>query len=200
MNHQIDKLTQPNLQHAAKALANAFMTDPLQQYVFPDEAERKERSLPHFSAVLQYGILFGEVYTTSDYGGAVVWLKPGETIVTPEKAELGGLAALPQTIGEAPFTRFINVLDYADQFHKQDMNDPHWYTMVLGVDPASQGKGYGNALLQTRLEEAKSNNIPVYLETAQPRNVSFYKHMGFDLIREVVEPVSGIKMWTFIKK
>jgi GNAT superfamily N-acetyltransferase len=200
MNHNIQKLTITHLQHAAQALANAFMKDPIQEYVFPDETERKEKSLPHFSAVLQYGIMFGEVYTTSDFGGAVVWLKPGETIVTPEKAEQGGLAALPQTIGEAPFTRFISVLDYADQYHKQDMKEPHWYTMVLGVDPASQGKGYGNLLLRTRLEEAKSNYIPVYLETAQPKNVSFYKHMGFDLIREVVEPLSEIKLWTFIKR
>ncbi len=200
MNHQIEKLTQPNLLFAARALTNAFLEDPLQAYVFPEEAERKEKSIPHFSAVLKYGLLFGEVFTASNFEGAVVWLKPGQTTVTPGKAEQGGLAALPQTIGEAPFTRFISVLNYADQFHKQDMNEPHWYTMVLGVDPAFQGRGYGNALLSPVLEEAKSNNFPVYLETAQPKNVSFYKHMGFDLIREVVEPISGIKIWTFIKR
>jgi GNAT superfamily N-acetyltransferase len=200
MNHTIEKLTRPNLPFAAKTLTNAFMEDPLQGYVFPDEAERMEKSIPHFSAILQYGLLFGEVFTSNNFEGAVVWLRPGETKVTPEKAEQGGLAALPQTIGKAPFTRFISVLDYADQFHKQDMKELHWYTMVIGVDPSFQGKGYGNSLLSPILEEAASNNYPVYLETAQPKNVSFYKHMGFDVIREVTEPVSGIKIWTFIKK
>jgi GNAT superfamily N-acetyltransferase len=200
MNHRIEKLTRPNLPLAAKALTNAFFEDPLQQYVFPDEAERKERSIPHFSAVLQYGLLFGEVFTANNSEGAVVWLRPGETTVTPDKAEQGGLADLPQTIGEAPFTRFISVLDYADQFHKQDMKEAHWYAMVLGVDPSFQGKGYGSALLAPILDDAKTANIPVYLETAQPKNVSFYKHMGFELTREVVEPVSGIKIWTFIKR
>ncbi len=200
MNHKIEKLTRPNLLAAAKALSSAFFEDPLQRYVFPDENERKERSIIHFSAVLQYGLLFGEVYTANHSEGAVVWLRPGETKVTPEKAQQGGLADLPQTIGEAPFTRFISVLDYADQFHKQDMKEAHWYTMVLGVDPSFQGKGYGSALLSPILDEAKINNIPVYLETAQPKNISFYKHMGFDMVREVVEPVSGVKIWTFIKK
>ncbi len=200
MNHTIEKLTRPNLLCAAKALTNAFLNDPLQQYVFPDEAERKEKSIPHFSAVLQYGLLFGEVYTANNSEGAVVWLKPGETLLTPEKAEQSGLADLPQTIGEAPFNRFISVLDYADQFHKQDMKEEHWYTMVLGVDPTYQGKGYGSALLSPILNEAKTKNIPVYLETAQQKNVSFYKHMGFVVIREVIEPVSGIKIWTFIKR
>jgi hypothetical protein len=67
MNQIIEKLTRPNLLLAAKALTNAFFEDPLQQYVFPDEAERKERSIPHFSAVLQYGLLFGEVYTVNNF-------------------------------------------------------------------------------------------------------------------------------------
>jgi GNAT superfamily N-acetyltransferase len=200
MNHRIEKLTQPNLSLAARALTNAFMEDPLQRYVFPDEAERKERSIPHFSALLQYGLLFGEVFTGDQFEGAVIWLRPGETTVTPEKAEQSGLAALPKTIGEAQFTRFISVLDYADQYHKLDMKEPHWYTMVVGVDPSFQGKGYGNALLSPILEEAKSKNIPVYLETAQPKNLSFYQHMGFEMVREVVEPVSGIRIWTFIKR
>jgi GNAT superfamily N-acetyltransferase len=200
MNHSIEKLSQQDLPFAARALTNAFMEDPLQPYVFPSESERQERSIPHFSAVLQYGILFGEVYTANNFGGAVVWLRPGETTVTPEKAEQGGLAALPQTIGEAQFTRFISVLDYADQFHKHDIKEPHWYAMVVGVDPTFQGLGFGSALLSPILNEAKSKNIPVYLETAQPKNVSFYVHMGFEQIREATEPVSGIKIWTFIKR
>jgi GNAT superfamily N-acetyltransferase len=200
MNHRIEKLSEADLLLAAQALTNAFMNDPLQQYVFPDDAVRKIRSIPHFEAVVRYGVLFGEVYTTEDYGGAVVWLRPGETLVTPEKAEKSGLASLPATIGDAEFTRFISVLDFADQFHKQDMPAPHWYTMVIGVDPAFQGKGYGSSLLSPILKEAEKTNTPVYLETAQPKNVSFYQHMGFRLIREVEEPTSQIRIWTFIKQ
>jgi GNAT superfamily N-acetyltransferase len=200
MNHQIEKLTEANISLAAQALTNAFMEDPLQQYVFPDEAVRKSRSIPHFEAVLRYGVLFGEVYTTKDHSGAVVWLRPGETLVTPEKARKSGLASLPITIGGAEFTRFISVLEFADQFHKQDMPAPHWYTMVIGVDPKLQGKGYGTSLLSPILKDAEKNNTPVYLETAQPKNISFYQHMGFDLIREVEEPTSQVKIWTFIKQ
>lgn len=200
MNHRIEKLTEAGLPLAVQALTSAFMDDPLQQYVFPDDAERRSRSIPHFEAVLRYGLLFGEVFTTEEHGGAIVWLRPGETLVTPEKAEKSGLASLPGTIGEAEFMRFISVLNFADQFHKQDMPAPHWYTMVIGVDPAFQGKGYGGALLSPILEDAKKSNTPVYLETAQPKNISFYQHMGFKLIREVEEPSSEIKIWTFIKE
>jgi ribosomal protein S18 acetylase RimI-like enzyme len=199
MNHHTEKLSEAGLHVAAQALTNAFMDDPLQRYVFPNDATRQSRSIPHFKAVLRYGILFGEVYTTSEHGGAVVWLKPGETLVTPEKAEKSGLASLPAAIGDAEFTRFISVLDFADQFHKQDMPTPHWYTMVIGVDPAFQGKGYGSSLLSPILKEAENTNTPVYLETAQPKNISFYQHMGFKLIREVEEPTSEVKIWTFIK-
>lgn len=200
MNHKIQKLTEADLPLAARSLSNAFMDDPLQQYVFPDNADRITRSIPHFSAVLRYGILFGEVFSTQNHAGAVVWLRPGETTVSPEKADKSGLSSLPETIGDAEFTRFISVLDFADQFHKQDMQVPHWYTMVIGVDPSSQGHGYGSSLLAPVLNEAAKTNIPVYLETAQPKNISFYRHMGFDLVREVQEPTSSIKIWTFIKR
>lgn len=69
--------------------------------------------------------------------------------------------------------------------------------MVVGVDPAFQGHGYGKALLQPVLERAGREGASVYLETAQPKNVPFYEKLGFDLVRELVEPTSGLNLWTF---
>ena len=36
-----------------------------------------------------------------------------------------------------------------------------------------------------------------YLETSQPANVSFYEKLGFRIVRELVDPVSGLTIWTF---
>lgn len=69
--------------------------------------------------------------------------------------------------------------------------------MVLGVDPAFQGLGLGKALMQPVMERAKAEKTPVYLETAQPSNVAFYRKLGFSVMRDLVEPSSGIRLWTF---
>ncbi|MFN2500957.1 MAG: GNAT family N-acetyltransferase [Pyrinomonadaceae bacterium] len=182
---------------AAQALANAFFKDPLQNYAFPDEKERGERSPGHFKVALEYGVRYGEVYIAANGAGASIWLKPGETEITPDRAERSGFTNLPSIMGPQGFDRFISVIGYAEELHKSDMPEPHWYTMVLGVDPLFQGQGYGRLLLQPVFDKAKTDGVPIYLETAQPANVSFYKKLGFQVIRELVEPSSGMKMWTF---
>ena len=89
------------------------------------------------------------------------------------------------------------MITFGEDYHKRDLPEPHWYTMVVGVDPAFQGQGLGRALLQPVMDKAKSEGLPVYLETAQPKNVSFYKKLGFQVLRELKEPTSGLDLWTF---
>ncbi|MCG7857131.1 GNAT family N-acetyltransferase [Flavihumibacter sp.] len=195
----IRKIKEEELEAASLSLANAFFMDPLQRYVFPEEKDNREKSPIHFKSILNYGYLFGDVYTTDDIGGAVVWLRPGETDGSPEMAVAAGLDKLPEEVGTEEMNRFFNAIAFVETFHKEDIPMPHWYTMVIGVDPVHQGKGYGRILLDPVLEQAAADGIPVYLETAQPANVSFYQHLGFRILRELVEPVSGLQLWTFQK-
>jgi ribosomal protein S18 acetylase RimI-like enzyme len=193
----ITALKEKDIKTASRSLARAFMDDPLQCYVFPDATERSEKSPAHFEALLKYGHKFGEVYATPNLEGAVVWLRPGETDVTPEKAERGGLAEIPALLGEEAATRFFSVLDHIEPFHKQDAPEPHWYTMVIGVDPAFKGLGYGRAMMQHVIEKAQKDRVSVYLETAQPSNIHFYTRLGFKIMQELTDPVSRLPLWTF---
>lgn len=195
--YTIIPLEESRLDTAAEAMARAFMADPVQVYTFPDEAERRQKSPAHFRTALRYGLRFGEVYTTPGVEGAVVWLGPGQTEITPEKAEAGGFADLPFLLGEEAATRFLSVMDYLDPFHKEDVPEPHWYVMVVGVDPAHKGRGIGKALLRPGLEKAQRAGCPVYLETGQPSNVPFYTGLGFKVVRALKDPSSGLDLWTF---
>jgi GNAT superfamily N-acetyltransferase len=69
--------------------------------------------------------------------------------------------------------------------------------MVVGVIPPRQGQGFGRALLRPVLDRADAEGLPCYLETAQPGNVAFYQKLGFDIIADMVEPRSGLRLWTF---
>jgi len=194
---QIVHLAEPRVAEAAEALALAFMGDPLQSYTFPDPDERRRLSPAHFEAILRYGLLAGEVLTAAEPGaGAVVWLPPGST-GTPEMADSSGLTRLAAAIGEAPAARFGSMIDRAEVIHHRLMPGPHWYVMVVGVSPAFQGQGYGRAFLQPTLDRADLDGIPVYLETAQPKNVSFYQRLGFAVLEETVDAETGLTLWAF---
>ena len=63
--------------------------------------------------------------------------------------------------------------------------------------PSHRGRGLGRALLQPVLDRADADGVPCYLETAQPTNVTFYERLGFRVLVHVVEPSSGLPLWTF---
>ena len=194
---QVVHLPDSRLNEAAEALSQAFHDDPLQSYTFPDAEQRRRLSPAHFSAILKYGLLAGQVFTGAEPGsGAAIWIPPG-TAHTPEMAETSGLTRLPETIGVDAAGRFSRLVGYAEALHHRDMTDPHWYVMVLGVAPAFQGQGYGRALLQPMLDRAELEGLACYLETTQPKNVSFYRRLGFDVLVDDVEPESGLRVWTF---
>jgi ribosomal protein S18 acetylase RimI-like enzyme len=198
INKNIISLCEEKLMDAAESLARAFYNDPLQKYVFPDAAERAAKSPAHFAPLLKYGMLFGEVLTTSGKPlGAAVWLPPETWEVTPERAAAAGLDDLPNILGEEAAQRFFSALEAVEPFHHRDVSPAHWYVMVVGVSPEARGQGLGRTLLEPIMNRADAEGLPCYLETAQPDNVSFYEHLGFKKIQEVVEPQSGLRLWTF---
>lgn len=191
-------LRRETLAEAANVLGRAFQDDPLQQYVLPNTEDRQRLSHLHFQPVLEYGVRFGEVFVTDGtVKGAAVWLPPGSTDVTEDRAAAVGLDRVASKVGQTAADRFFSVLGFLEPFHTTDVPEPHWYTMVVGVDPSAKGQGLGRALLQPVLDKASASGHPCYLETAQPENVSFYQHLGFRVVRDMTEPTSGLHLWTF---
>jgi ribosomal protein S18 acetylase RimI-like enzyme len=191
-------LKREQLSEAAASLARAFQDDPLQTHVFPDPVERAARSPAHFGPVLEYGLRFGTVLTTAgEPTGSAVWLPPGNTHVTDDRAAEAGLDRLPELLGVDAATRFFAALSAVEPYHRSDMPEDHWYVLVVGVEPAAQGQGVGGAVLAPILEQAELDGLPCYLETAQPRNIGFYEHLGFRVLREIVSEENGLRFWTF---
>lgn len=182
----------------ARVLARAFHDDPLQTYVLPDPDQRARVSPAHFAALLRYGLKFGEVLTTADaIAGVVVWLPPDGWEITPERIADSDLGRLDALMGAEAAARFLDAIGFLEPFHHRDMPEPHWFTMVIGVDPSQQGRGVGQALLAPLLARADADGLPCYLETAQPANVPFYRRFGFEVLVEATEPRSGLPVWTF---
>ena len=56
----------------------------------------------------------------------------------------------------------------------------HWYLPLIGVDPAHQGRGHGDALMRYVLEQFDREKRPAYLESTNTRNISLYRRHGFE--------------------
>ena len=52
---------------------------------------------------------------------------------------------------------------------------------MIGVLPEAQGKGLASALMNPIIQRMKEKAIPVFRETANPRNVDIYKKKGFKI-------------------
>jgi ribosomal protein S18 acetylase RimI-like enzyme len=61
----------------------------------------------------------------------------------------------------------------------------HWYLPFIGVDPTSQGRGLGSALLRRGLERCDADHLPAYLEASSPRNRALYERHGFAVTGEI---------------
>jgi GNAT superfamily N-acetyltransferase len=63
--------------------------------------------------------------------------------------------------------------------------EAHWYLSLLGVRPPSRGLGVGGALLAAWLARVDATHGSAWLETDEPRNLSFYRRAGFEVRGEL---------------
>jgi GNAT superfamily N-acetyltransferase len=84
-----------------------------------------------------------------------------------------------------------------EMMKKAHPEEPHWYLAVIGSDPTVRGKGFGQALMSSRLDRCDAEHAPAYLESSNPDNVPYYQRFGFEITGEITPPGGPtlIPMW-----
>ncbi|MFT7594907.1 MAG: ribosomal protein S18 acetylase RimI-like enzyme [Paracoccaceae bacterium] len=184
-----------------RLLARAMMNDPLAAYMLPERSERKDLLPTHLGVLARYCAMFGEVYGLgAPLEGCAIWLPPGKTDVTPEKASAAGLGDLEKAIGAAAFARFFGVVEHTNYVHQKMAREDHWYLQVIGVDPEIQKSGLGQKLLQPILSRADKGGHPCYLETFAQGTIGYYEKLGFETAASETDPISGLSYWAMTRK
>ena len=152
----------------------AFGADPAARWAWP----APDQYLRHFpSFVKVFGgkaFVHQSAYCVDGYAGAALWLPPQ---VAPDENEL---VALLLSTGSAQVRQDGGaVFEQMGRYHPQQ---PHWYLPFIGVDPARQGEGIGQALMQHALVACDRDNTLAYLESSNPRNIPLYERHGFELL------------------
>lgn len=163
--------TQEDQAKTYATLLSAFRADPVERWLYPDEHDYEE----HFPAFLAAfgGAAFGSdtVWRLDGFAAVAMWMPPG---VEPDGD--GIVQALITTVDEDRHGDTVAVLEQMDAAHPRYR---HWYLPWFGVEETVQGSGLGARLMVDCLRAVDETGLPAYLETPNPRTISFYERCGF---------------------
>jgi GNAT superfamily N-acetyltransferase len=195
------RLDKSRLKPAAEMIARAFHDDPGSVYFFPDVPERKNKLPFVFRLLIRYGLLYGEVYATSqNLEGVAVWLPSEKSYRTLWRSIRSGGLSLLFRIGREAVVREYAFGEYLESMRRRCAPAAYWYLPLLGVDPVYQGKGYASILLRAMFIRAEQEHLPCYLETLTEKDVSIYRHLGFEVVEEGVFPGTEVTMRAMLRK
>jgi GNAT superfamily N-acetyltransferase len=178
-------------------LAEAFMADPLYQALAPNPRARARWLRWVMALSLRASHQLGGALCLEDAPGAgAVCLIPSDQ---GKRSSLDYLRAVPglPPLGSGVLRWIGRGLGMKHLLLKAHHRGPHVHLLAVGVAPNRQGRGAGGALLRGALRMAAERGLPCYLETASPRNVQLYQHLGFRVER-VLTPRGLPPIWTML--
>ena len=194
-NIVIDPLRSEKRDAAARVLARAFITNPVNIAAFG--ALNFASNEAFFRAAL--AMMKGQKLVAVDGSlilGVIHW-------VHSPKCQFSGaekLRMIPPMVKGLGLLSSLKVGSWMSAWSKRDPAEPHIHLGPIGVDPKAQGRGIGHRLMERYCEELDRAAVAGYLETDRPENLDFYKRFGFQVVETA--PVLGVDnyfMWRAIK-
>lgn len=179
----------------ARVLGIAFADDPIMSWFIPDEVSRPRRAALFFASLtrLQFIEHGGVEVAEDDTGalvGAAVWAPPGHWHTSNGTI----LRAVPDLM-RAFRLRTPKAARMSDRMAAAHPRDPHWYLAFIGTLPSARGRGFGQALMNSRLDRCDAEGAPAYLESSKPDNVPYYERFGFEKRGELDATNGGPLLW-----
>ena len=161
---QVRKASADDVPRIADTLARAFFDDPVFRWVCPDD-ERREALLPGFFALFTEAMAAPRRDLCGGRGRgrrAVGAARKGRgaTKRTPRSS----VAAWRRCAAEEA-ERLFGISKLLDEHHPPGS---YYFLQFIGVEPQSQGRGIGSALLAHMLECCDREGAPAYLDATSP--------------------------------
>ena len=172
-------LARDDVPTAARILARAMEEDPGWIHVFPDHATRAARMTRLFELVVGRHLVGLGTSSIIDDDAAAIWAPPGRRDM-PLRMLLPLVPRLAWLVGR----RVPAALRMFRAVERHAPREPHYYLAMLGVDPSQQGRGLGVAVVRPVLERCDAERMLAWLESANPKNHSFYHRLGFEAAAE----------------
>ncbi len=157
---------------AVSVLTTAFMNDPFKAWL----SSRPDFSRTVMEIMVPVFRRGGLAYLTDEEDAAALWVRPDRALRVPRSPaarwrlfRAGGLKGL---------LRLDRLFHSAGAVHP---DEPHYYLFLLGRLPGEEHRGAGSRVLDPFLEKADREDVAVYLETSNEKNLPYYERRGFRL-------------------
>lgn len=173
----------------ADAYSRAFIDDPIVRWPLPAAPDIGSRIRTVFASIYLGIAGQGVVWEAGEADGFAVWIPAGaaEDMFESDASVRRSLAPLTDDDGE----RYRVLWNWIEARVPQDV----WYLDAIGVEPARQGSGVGNALIRHGLDAARSAGVEAFLETGTERNVPYYERFGFRVVEQGAPAEGGPHIW-----
>lgn len=173
LNLHLDEMTQ--------ALGRAFYPNPFYVHMMPDDKKRMSQIRWWMKFLLRYTQRNGILNITDDHKGVAMWLGPKNPELNTIRLIFSGMIFFPFRVSLDGFIRMARLARKFDEQHAMQRK-PHYYLMIMGIDPSLQRKGIGSQLIREVTAKADRERLDCYLETLLESNVLFYTKHGFKVI------------------
>jgi GNAT superfamily N-acetyltransferase len=186
---------QADIPALARTLGRAFYDDPVSTWMLPDDTSRSARLAWLFAALTRHHHLAGggvEVACDgSGIGAAALWDPPNRWMLSFREQ----LAMMPSLMRRLGLRLLPTALGLTETMKRHHPEEPHWYLATIGSDTSVRGKGFGQALMRSRLRRCDAEGCPAYLESSKLDNVPYYERFGFAVTGEIALPDGGPTLW-----
>ncbi|MCH1511981.1 MAG: GNAT family N-acetyltransferase [Acidimicrobiales bacterium] len=165
----------------AKILTEAFTGDPFFTWLFPGEThvESLQTWWEYMSQQSRLSPL-SELWVMPDQSSGALWKAPHGS--TEDSQDVEPFIELMKGLVGLRLEEVLIVFSEATAAHP---NEPHWYLQAVGTRSDMQGRGRGADLLKPVLNYCDQQGLGAYLESSNPRNISFYYRLGFVTTNEL---------------
>jgi ribosomal protein S18 acetylase RimI-like enzyme len=195
--------TDSDAPEAGRALADAFRTDPVWQWMIDDARRFDRRAGRLHEAIVRMHLPLDSVWVTpaDDPAGSArdpgalsavgIWAPPKQY-----KVPVARTLAVAHLLATTNLTslRRIAATTELDRLHP---TEPHWYLAVLGTRPDAEGRGHGGAVLHPVFARADADGVGCYLESSKEANIPYYERHGFTVTgTHDLDRGRGPRLWT----
>jgi len=157
-------------------LLASFKNDPHVNWLL-EESKSKFKLNVLIDYVVHQTLRKGEIYLSDDHNAVALW-----DFERNEKLSFHYIWRNLTFLIQIGIKSVVRIVKSEAHVHNNFRKFPRYcHLYMIGVLPEAQGKGLASALMNPMIQRMKEESIPVFLETANLRNVEIYKKKGFKI-------------------
>lgn len=162
-------------------LSKSFDDNQSINFIVKQDRKRRERIRYLMDYCFEVCMIKGQIFLSEDHSCCALILFPKRKLKLLQIIWLDINLAI-RSIG---FSRIGRVMKREKLIKENHPKSDFCYLWFIGVDPLSQGRGKGTALLSDILQHCDEKSQNVYLETSVLKNLPWYEKHGFEIINEI---------------